>query len=74
MPDFVDEEQCELCGGIPVDEREAFRANLDRMRLRRDDERICKACLVAFWRNFGFPVRDYDLPEDDERRLVLRRV
>jgi hypothetical protein len=72
---FVDEDHCELCGGIPPGEREAFRANLDRIRLHGDDETICKACFVAFWRNLGLPVSDEDPPEDQgrPRKLILVR-
>jgi hypothetical protein len=45
-----DEEDCVLCGGIAPGEREAFRADLDRLPLD-DVELICDACLMAFWRN-----------------------
>lgn len=58
MPDSVDEGHCVVCGGILPSEREAFRATLDALPL--DDEQICDACLMAFWRNLGFPLRDDD--------------
>ena len=71
--DFIDEDNCVLCGGIQTSERESFRANLDKLELD-DDKPVCRACFVAFWRNLGFPVRDHDLPEDEGKRIVLRRV
>jgi hypothetical protein len=57
MPDFVDEEHCQLCSRVEPSEREAFRACLDMLPLK---EPICEACLIAFWRNLGLPVRDSD--------------
>ena len=45
---------CPLLGHVA--EREAaFRANLDAIPLR---EPVCDACMIAFARNIGFPVRD----------------
>ena len=41
-------------------ERDAFRANLDALPL---NEPVCNACLMAFWRNLGLPVRDDDATE-----------
>jgi hypothetical protein len=38
-------------------ERPAFRAGLDRIPLK---EPVCNACLMAFARNIGLPVRDGD--------------
>lgn len=55
MADFVSEDQCALCSAMWPSEREAFRANLDQIPLR---ETVCDACLIAFWRNIGFPVSD----------------
>lgn len=60
MTDFVGEDQCALCSGIWASEREAFRANLDKIPLR---EPVCNGCLMAFWRNIGFPVSDNEKPE-----------
>ena len=61
MPDFVDEKDCLLCSHVPPKERDAFRGSLDTMPL---DEPVCDACAMAFWRNFGLPVRD----DDDTKR------
>lgn len=41
-------------------EREAFRANLDKIPLK---EPVCNACVMAFFRNIGFPVSDNEEPE-----------
>lgn len=72
--DFVAEDHCELCGGLSPDEREVFRANLDRIRLRDDDaETICKKCFLAFWRNLGFPVTDDDLPGQPRKLTLVRQ-
>jgi len=60
MSDFVDEEHCALCSRMWPSEREAFRANLDTVSL---NEPVCNACLMAFWRNLGLPVRDGDATE-----------
>ncbi len=72
--EFVDEEHCELCGGISPGEREAFRANLDWIRLRGDDgETMCKKCFLTFWRNLGFRVTDNDLPGQPRKLTLVRR-
>jgi hypothetical protein len=55
MPDFVSEEQCVLCSAMRSSERATFRENLNRIPL---SDNICNACLIAFWRNIGFPVSD----------------
>jgi hypothetical protein len=59
--DFISEEHCSLCAHMWRSEREAFRANLDMLRL--DEGPICTACLIAFWRNMGLPVRDGNTTE-----------
>src|SRR5262249_33307673 len=41
MSDFVDEEHCPLCSHMWRSEREAFRANLDKLPL---NEPVCNAC------------------------------
>jgi hypothetical protein len=53
--DYVSEGQCTLCSRMWPSEREAFRAGLDTLPI---DEPVCNACLMAFWRNMGLPVRD----------------
>jgi hypothetical protein len=53
MPDLADEKECLLCGEIPAGERDAFRASLDKLPL---DEPVCDECLMAWWRNLGFPI------------------
>ena len=60
MPDFVSEDQCALCSGMWPSERPAFRSNLDEIPLH---ELVCNACLIAFWRNIGFPVTDVEQTE-----------
>jgi hypothetical protein len=55
MPDIADKTDCLLCSRVPPSEREAFRASLDTLPL---DEPVCDECLMAFWRNLGFPVSD----------------
>lgn len=60
MADFVSEEQCALCAGMWSSEREAFRINLESLPL---NEPVCSACLVAFWRNIGFPVSNEEEPK-----------
>jgi hypothetical protein len=55
MSEFVSEEQCMLCSGMWPSEQELFRAHLESIPAR---EPICDVCLMAFWRNIGFPVRD----------------
>ncbi|MBV9565194.1 MAG: hypothetical protein JOY90_32795 [Bradyrhizobium sp.] len=60
MSDFVDEDHCALCSRLWRSERDAFRANLDTLPL---NEPVCNACLLAFWRNLGLPVRDDDSTE-----------
>jgi hypothetical protein len=57
MSDYVAEDDCSLCSHLWPSEREAFRANLDKQPL---NEPVRNACLVAFGRNLGFPVRDDD--------------
>jgi hypothetical protein len=69
--DLVTEEDCSLCTRMRPRERDAFRASLETLPLK---EPVCVACEMAFWRNLGFPVRDHDLPEDEGKRIVLRRV
>ena len=51
MPDFVDEDHCSVCSRMWASEREAFRVCLDKLPL--NDEPICDACVLAFWRNLG---------------------
>ncbi len=65
MSDFVDEKDCLLCSSVPPSEREAFRASLDRMPLA---EPVCDSCLMAWWRNMGFPVSDTDEPASDDSK------
>ena len=60
MSDFVAEEHCPLCSRMWPSEREAFRANLYTISIGDD---ICDACLMAWARNVGFPVRDDDAKE-----------
>ena len=55
MSDSVSEDQCALCSAMWPSERVAFRENLDTIPLR---EPVCDACLMAFARNIGLPVRD----------------
>jgi hypothetical protein len=55
MSDSVSEDECTLCSGMWPSERDAFRANLDKVSLR---DPVCDACLMAFFRNIGFPVSD----------------
>ncbi len=52
--DYVSEDQCALCSRIWPSERPAFRAHLDEIPL---NETVCNACLMAWARNVGFPVR-----------------
>jgi hypothetical protein len=56
MADYVSEDQCALCSGIWVSERDAFRENLDTIPGR---EWVCDACLEAFFRSIqrGFRLR-----------------
>jgi hypothetical protein len=54
-PDHVSEDDCSLCGQMWPSEREAFRASLDVIPLPQP---VCNACVMAFWRNVGLPVRD----------------
>jgi hypothetical protein len=58
--DFIPEEDCGLCSHMWASEREAFRASLDMLTLA---EPVCNACLMAFWRNMGLPVRDGNTTE-----------
>ena len=60
MGDDVTEEACSLCSSLPANERVAFRSMLDAVPLQQD---VCDRCLVAFFRNIGFPV-DSDDPDD----------
>lgn len=55
MEDHVSEEDCSLCSTMWASERTEFRDNLDSIHL---DKPVCNACLMAFARNIGFPVRD----------------
>ena len=57
VPDWVDEADCPVCAY--VDDKAEFREGLDAIPLSVE---ICKACLVAFFRNIGFPVSDDDPP------------
>jgi hypothetical protein len=52
---YVSEDDCTLCGRMWRSEREAFRSQLDWLPM---DEPVCNACLLAFFRNIGLPVRD----------------
>ena len=58
--DYVSEDQCALCSRMWASERLAFRASLDTIPT---NEPICNACLMAWARNIGFPVRDDDVTE-----------
>src|SRR5947208_14134284 len=53
--DFVDEDHCALCSRMWPSERQAFRAYLDQMPLRKP---VCIPCQIAFWRNLGLPASD----------------
>jgi hypothetical protein len=53
--DYVDEAHCSLCSGMWPSEREAFRENLEWIPVNKP---VCNRCLMTFWRNLGFPVRD----------------
>ncbi len=55
MCDFVNEENCAVCSKTGPNDREALRRDLSSVQLR---EPVCNACLMAFWRNIGFPVSD----------------
>jgi hypothetical protein len=55
LSDYIDEEHCSLCSRMWRSEREAFRANLNRLRF---SDPICDPCLLAFFRNIGFPFRE----------------
>jgi hypothetical protein len=55
MDDFVSEDDCSLCSKMWQSERSEFREVLDSIPLNRP---VCNACLMAFARNIGFPVRD----------------
>jgi len=60
MTDFTTEERCALCSGMWASERGAFRANLETLPL---NEPVCNACLMAFWRNLGFPLSNDEEPK-----------
>jgi hypothetical protein len=55
MTDSVNEDQCAVCSVVPPIGRQLFRMDLYEISLR---EPVCNACLMAFFRNIGFPVRD----------------
>lgn len=59
MKDYTSEKDCSLCSGMWPSERSEFRKNLYSIPL---DKPACNACVMAFARNVGFPVRD-DLVE-----------
>jgi hypothetical protein len=55
MTDYVSEKGCSLCSMMWPSEREKFRMNLYSIPLEKN---VCNACMMAFARNIGFPVRD----------------
>jgi len=57
--------RCPICSGVPEAAREAFRATLERLSF---DDTVCDACLVAFFRNLGFPVSDTNEPASDDSK------
>ena len=57
MTDHVSEDQCALCARMWASERPAFRAQLNKIPLK---DPVCDACVVAFFRNIGFPISDDD--------------
>jgi hypothetical protein len=52
---YVSEQDCSLCSTMWASERPKFRKNIRGIPL---DKPVCNACLMAFARNIGFPVRD----------------
>jgi hypothetical protein len=51
-------DHCVICCKWPERDRWALREMLDTLPLQ--EEPICDACLMAWARNVGFPVRDDD--------------
>ena len=54
-------DDCIICGNWPERDRWVLREMLDTLPI--DIELICDACLMAWARNVGFPVRDDDATE-----------
>jgi hypothetical protein len=59
VTDFVSEDQCAVCSLVPPIDRQLFRMDLYKIPLR---EPMCDACVMAFFRNIGFPVSDDEEP------------
>lgn len=61
MTDEVAEDQCAVCSGARGSERALLRLELDSIPLKQP---VCDACVMAFFRNIGFPVSDNEANKD----------
>ena len=63
LPNEMRQISCAVCSKVEADQREFFRSELIAVPVNED---VCDCCLMAFFRNIGFPVTQSEESSDNQ--------